>query len=186
MQFSKEYWARKAKGEKGLSEGAYAYLKDAHGVPREVIDHIQEAMEALTEKLQGGYVTAAGGKEAFDTALAWANKGGYTRSMRMGLQAALNAGGQAASDAGELLAKRHAAATGKERRPSTPSRDATKGAATGAAAGGVKPFATADDYHDARRAAQASGKQEEVEVVRARLRASDWYAGNKRNKTQRR
>lgn len=185
---SKEYWAsfEKAGGDvtkAGLSEGAYAYLKDTLGVSKEMAKDLEAGLVAKHKEDQQSFFQRFGGVERYNRAITWAKGGGYSEEQQARFRAAYDRGGADRDDAVDALMNRFHRSTGggskdarrgpPGRRSSTPERDATGGSASRPAGGGDR-FRNAQEHQAASQEARREFKQaEEAGDKLAMKKASD-------------
>lgn len=193
--FSSEVAANAAKedGTPVLNEGTYGWLKDRMGVSKEAVDKIIAGQVALGAQNEDAFYKTVGGKEVYASKLDWAKRV-YTAEQKARFNAAIDAGGDAAQEALELLNARwekagnKAPATKQEgaeeepakRRPGLPAKRAASpakstAAAPGGTAAAAAPFASADEHRKAMAEAMKSGDKSAMELVRKRLLASPWF-----------
>jgi hypothetical protein len=180
---SAEFWGNENK----LKDSTYAYLSDRLGVTQELVKEIEAGLVLKHTQDASGATTAAhaaaGGKEAYEAAIAWGLAGGYTEAQRARFDEAITKRAEGWEDAVVALVSRHQAATGGGRkmpnllgRRSTPARDATNESKPGVAPGGpatpaaVEPFASRADWMTALK--EAGNDPRKNAAVRARLRVS--------------
>jgi len=158
-----EFWGDYANlkdGETGdLRPATRAYLKDTFKVSDAFIDQTRDGLVALQVQRDTEFANKFGGKEAVTAAIAWAKGGGYTPEQRARFNALQKEGGEAFSEAVELLISRHGAASGGKaqgsreglpgRRQSTPARQATKTATPGGSTNAQGLFQTKAEYQEA-------------------------------------
>lgn len=187
---SKEYWADFGKNEgdiskSGLPESTYAYLKDTIGLTKDAVKQIEKALVTDHAASQSKDIEAVlsrvdGGAPRYGEAIEWAKGGGYTKEQRDRFNALLSKGGADRDDAVDALMARFEKAAGPARRgvpggrkPSSPARNATAGAAAGASPAGAEVFKTRAEYTTAWRAGierdkKAQEGSDRAEKIKAR------------------
>ncbi len=175
-----------------INKNTRGWLKDRLGISDQLINNHLAGLKAQQQVGQEAFYAHpdVGGKDAYEAKLAW-GKENYTPDQKAKFNAALKAGGDAALEAVELLSARFTKAGGKsaspvektvskvpsrpERRAASPSKDVTA-AASAPSSQGVEPFASEADH---RAALKASKSDKERDAIRARLRVSPWWTGQK-------
>lgn len=187
-----EFWANYAKAEDkakaGLNEATYAYLKDTLGVSKEFVKEVERGLVAARGETEQAFLQKVGGAEKYNAAINWAKSGGYSEDQQKRFNELLSKGGPEFDDAVDALMARFERAVpgpqrrGPPRRGSTPQRDVTGNATTGAKGGDV--FKNTAEYSTAfneaiRAERQAQTPQEKreakkkVEDIRAKARRSN-------------
>lgn len=162
-KLSAEFWAGYGDGSdpsKGLKPDTVKWL-EARGIPEDTYREVVAGRLAVRAQEEAAFYSVTGGKERYEAALAWAKgEGGYTEAQRAEFNRLHAAGGQAFTDAAELLATRFGKAMGSGRgqrrngppdgrRASSPPRDATARASGGGGGAGGDTFSTQKDYQEA-------------------------------------
>lgn len=185
---SSEFWASFAKADgdvskAGLSEGAYAYLKDTLGVTKEMAKDLEAGLVAKHKEDQQTFFQRFGGVERYNRAITWAKGGGYSEDQQARFRAAYDRGGADRDDAVDALMNRFHRSTGggnkdarrgpPGRRSSTPERDATGGGASRPNSGGDR-FKNSQEHQAASQEARREYKQaEEIGDKAAMKKASE-------------
>lgn len=164
---SAEYWksfnAANGDVEKaGLPEGTYKFLEATMGVTKEAVKQIERSLVAQHQAEERSFFDklGPGTVERYNAALKWAKDGGYSEEQKARFRQEWAKGGDAKQDAVDALMARHqrAVPTGQRRGPppprrgSSPRRDATGNAATGAPP--QSKFTSLNEYQQALYAAQ--------------------------------
>lgn len=190
---SQEYWKSfEAAGgdvtKSGLPEGTYKYLESALGIPKAMAKELEAGLVAKHQAEQAGFLakTVPGGVEAYNKAIQWAQKGGYSEEQRQRFREAFAKGGADREDAVEALMSRFGRASGgrdggrrgpPRGRRSTPERDVTGGAGAGQGASGdrfksrAEHTETWNTAYKAHSEARASGDQKTIKETRKVLDA---------------
>lgn len=163
-----------------ISDNQRAFAKKHLGVSDQAIDTYLNGVREQTKQADEAIYSGFGGKESFDTALAWASaEGGYTAAQKEAFNAALKKGGEDLSVQLELLKARHdkvaakaapAPAVKQERRKSSPEASATSAAPNGAPK--AEPYASLAEYQKDMAAANAAQDVAGMRAAEARLKAS--------------
>lgn len=177
---STQWWGNAAAAEDGkghLTEDTYAYL-DSLGIPKDMVNQAEAGLQALNTQNTQALYSRAGGKANLDAAIAWAatgDKPAYTKAQQEAFNAAIDAGGEKAQDAIDLLMSRKDKAA--SRNPS-PRKTAGEHASQGGAGEGAKTevFATREEWLAARKeAGRDNNKQAAVSrKFRASPNAGKW------------
>lgn len=170
---SAEYFANVEKGQDGLNEATYEFLK-SKGVPKATAKRVEallvneaDAQKNSAKQQDFALFEAAGGSDALKDMLEWGKKGGYSESQQKRFNEIMKGTDlEAKQEAVELLKSRFSASDASK--PTTPKRDATKG--NGKPSNAVKPFANKQEWRAARKA--AGENVEALRKVDARARAS--------------
>lgn len=179
---SKEYWADFGKrdgdvSKSGLPESTYSYLKDTIGLTKDAVKQIEKALVTDHAASQSKDIEAVlgrvdGGATRYGEAIEWAKGGGYTKEQRNRFNALLSKGGADRDDAVDALMARFEKAAGPRRgvpggrKPSSPVRNATAGAAAGGTSAGAEVFKTRAEYTAAWRAGIERDKKAQTEGTR--------------------
>lgn len=179
-RFSTEWWQNaQTNGDAGgsLNDGTYEYLA-TKGYDKDFVKQVERGQFALVEQQWGGYFQRAGGKDAFDKAFAWAtNKAnsGYDAAQKASFNKALDAGGEQANDAIDLMMSRFNKA---DTRRVNPNGGVEGGAGGNAGAEGRKgdTYSTRDEWITARKeAGRDMAKQQAVsDKMRRSPNAKKW------------
>ncbi len=170
-----EFWSNLAKAqEQGgevkdhgyLNKATYDYLKDTYKVTEDFIQEIEQGLVAKAAVERQTFFASVGGEARFQAAAAWARSGGYTKEQRARFNELMAKPGPDRDDAVEALMNRaykagalrgvpgepaRKADNRPGRRPSSPQKDATRGAAV-AGGGGTSSsdtFKTSGEYEAA-------------------------------------
>lgn len=170
---SKEFFANAEKGQDGLNEATYEFLK-AKGVSKATAKRVEallvneaDATKNSAKQQDFALFEVAGGSDSLKDMLAWGKNGGYTADQQKRFNDVMKGTDlEAKKEAVELLKSRFSASD--DARPTTPKRDATKG--NGKPSNAVKPFKDRTEWRAARRA--AGENQEALRKVDARAKAS--------------
>jgi hypothetical protein len=186
---SKEFWGSYDPADlskAGLKESTYAYLKERLGLSKEQVKEVEAGQLARAEKQQEAFYKSVGGKQRFDTAVQWAQQGGYTKEQQDRFNAMTAKGGQDSMDAIDALMSRFDRARppeqdrfnrfrGKPRRHSSPQRDHTGKAGVGGGSNTqADTFKTRQEYQEAMATARKTGDQKAMDAVRAKGRRSEF------------
>lgn len=186
--FSTEWYARRAKGEKGFPEGTYAYIKEFHGLSKQAADDIAEGLAAQAEKRTDTFYTAVGGEETYEAAVVWGAKA-YTEEQKAKYNALRDKGGPDFETEVLALVARYKTAnptatntttttTARQplqaRRPANAKVDATAGRpSSGTGSPTAEPYSDKGAWQADLKAAGADPKK--LAEVRKRLAASPFY-----------
>lgn len=185
QSFEAEVKANVEKGVWDVNKSTRSYLSSM-GIDGPLIDNYMEGMKARAANNESAFLEVVGGKEAFDTKLAW-GKANFTPAQKKRYNDAMAKGGEEAAEQLELLNTRYsqanpgaAAKSNTKRigfkRPASPQRDATLNTSAKASGGSkVEPFANAEAHRVAMNEAATSNDPKKMEEVRSRLRASPWF-----------
>lgn len=198
---SAEFWANAKEGSPGsLHESTYAYLEHRLGVSKDTVKDIEAGLiakhQAESSQLAEKVYAAAGDKDTYNAAIAWASAGGYTEAQGDRLNKLIQGQAEGWEDAVEALVSRYQKANPNavsprkvppgppQRRASSPQRqagtehrdtkppqakeEAPKKPADGE--GKPAPYENADAYHADLKA--AGNDPVKLAEVRARLRIS--------------
>ncbi|MBD9542213.1 hypothetical protein IB276_22470 [Ensifer sp. ENS04] len=170
---SAEYFANVEKGQDGLNEATYEFLK-SKGISKATAKRVEallvnEADAAKNSSKQQDFALfeVAGGSDSLKDMLKWGKDGGYSADQQKRFNDVMKGTDlEAKKEAVELLKSRFSASDAS--RPTQPKRDATKG--NGKPSNAVKPFANRTEWREARRA--AGDNREALRKVDARAKAS--------------
>lgn len=154
---SSQWWGNAAAAEDGkghLTEDTYAYL-DSLGIPKDMVNQAEAGLQALNTQTTQALYSRAGGKANLDAAIAWAatgDKPAYTPAQQAAFNAAIDAGGEKAQDAIDLLMSRKEKAASRSPSPrKTAGELASQG--KGGADAKAETFETREDWLAARKEA---------------------------------
>lgn len=181
--------SQKEGGKPVLNEGTYKYLEAKLGVTRDMADAHIAGQIALKQQNDATFYGMVGGEEAWKAQLAWGSAN-YTPEQKARFRKAMDAGGEEAKEAAELLGTRFTKAGGKvplpaetpapvragfgrpERRAASPAKTTATAAGGGAGGTPAEPYADQKEYNAALKAA---GRDPAAQAkVRKRLAASPW------------
>lgn len=196
-----EFWGNATKDSPGkLHEGTYAFLENRLGISKDVVNDIEAALVTQHQQAAVGLTArvheAAGGKDTYNAAIAWASAGGYTPEHGNRLNQLIQKMETGWEDAVEALVSRfrkaNPEAPSTKLPPGPPARRSSVPARVAGAAGDkppaqpqskessekqpeegqVVPFKNADEYLAALGEALKSGDPKRTAEVRARQKAS--------------
>lgn len=170
---SQEFFANAEKGQDGLNEATYDFLK-SKGVSKATAKRVEallvneaDATKNSAKQQDFALFEVAGGSDSLKSMLDWGKNGGYTADQQKRFNDVMKGTDlEAKKEAVELLKSRFSSSD--EARPTTPKRDATKG--NGKPSNAVKPFASRQEWRAARRA--AGDNKDALRKVDARAKAS--------------